>query len=359
MKVTRFESELRRLPLERPADVPGRAGHKQGEVSFLLVQLEADGGHRGVGVATIPFAGEALRMLVESELKPLVLGANPLERELLDQRVRETFGTAADDALFARAWSAVDVAFWDLTGRAANLPVASLLGGARPATSAFVGDIGWLWMTPEQTIDAAPPLLQRGAMGIQVHVGCGSPEADADRLTRIRESLGEDAWLGVNAGGRYDYATALSMGHFFEEEMGVDWFEDPIPADDIDGHARLAEKLEVPIAVGSAFGSLADFCRVLESGAADVLRPDVGRVGGLTRLVKVAHLAEAFHKPVAVRGPAGICVHAACGLAGARTLELDGSLAKLFGTPPDLSRGCVSPPAGPGLGLQVRAKTAS
>lgn len=356
MKISRFETERQCVPLARPADAPGRAGQTLGDVAVLVVQIETDTAHRGVGFTTAMSAPGAIQTLLEEEIKPVVLGTNPLERERLDQRLGEAFGPSATDGLLARAWSAVDVALWDLAGQVGNLPLSALLGGARAATPAFVGDVGWLWMSAEETVEAARPFLDRGAMGIAVQVGSGSPEADADRLTRIREALGEDVWLGVDAGGRYDCATALSMGHFFEEEMGVDWFEDPIAAGDIDGHARLAEKLEVPIAVGSAFGRLEDFRWILESEAADVLRPDVGRVGGLTRLVKIAHLAEAFHKPVAVRGPTAICVHLACGLANARALELDGSLANVLGTTPTVADGVVSPPSEPGLGLQIRPK---
>src|SRR5207249_7483399 len=137
-----------------------------------------------------------------------------------------------------------------------------------------------------------------GMMGFKVRVGGADPETDAERVTRVREAFGEDIWLAVDANQRYDYATALAMGHFFEEEMGIDWFEEPISCEDVEGHARLASKLEVPIAVGETLYSREEFRHYLDRGAADVLQPDVTRLGGLTAWLKVAALAEMHHRPM-------------------------------------------------------------
>src|SRR5262249_23607011 len=146
-------------------------------------------------------------------------------------------------------------------------------------------------------------------------------ETDAERVTHVREALGEDVWLGVDANQRYDYATALSMGHFFEEEMGVDWFEEPISCEDLEGHARLTERLEVPIALGESLFTLDEFRRSLDRGAADILQPDVTRMGGLTAWLKVASLAQIHHRPVSPHVMPEIGVHLACGLPHVQAVE--------------------------------------
>ena len=107
-----------------------------------------------------------------------------------------------------------------------------------------------------------------------------NPDHDAERVTRVREALGEDIWLAVDANQRYDYGTALSMGHFFEEEIGADWFEEPIHCEDVEGHARLADRLEVPIAGGESLFGLDEFAKYLERSALEVVQPDVTRVAG-------------------------------------------------------------------------------
>src|SRR5207248_9375100 len=144
----------------------------------------------------------------------------------------------------------------------------------------------WPRMSPEEVIEAARAYLDQGLMGIKVKVGV-DPEADADRLSHIREALGEDIWLGVDANQRYDYGTALAMGHFFEEEIGADWFEEPLLCEDIAGHARLAAKLEIPLAGGENLFGREEFRAYLEQDALAVLQPDVTRLGGLTAWLKV------------------------------------------------------------------------
>src|SRR5262249_15150415 len=147
------------------------------------------------------------------------------------------------------AYSAIDLALWDIKGKSAGLPLFQILGGARESTTAFAADAAWTWMSTEEIIEASRVCLDQGMMGIQMQVG-GNPEADADRLTRVREALGEDIWFGIDAGERYDYFTALAMGHLIEEEIGADWFASPIPHNDHEGLAGLAQRLELPLAVG-------------------------------------------------------------------------------------------------------------
>src|SRR5262249_32306198 len=145
-------------------------------------------------------------------------------------------------------------------GKVAGLPLYKLLGGARESAKVYASDTGWLWMTPEQIVEASRPYLDQGMMGIKVK-GAADPEGDAERVRLSGEAIGEDVWLGVDANQRYDYGTALAMGHFFEEEMGVDWFEEPLSCEDVEGHARLTSRLEVPIALGETLLSREEFRR--------------------------------------------------------------------------------------------------
>ena len=187
-------------------------------------------------------------------------------------------------------------------------------------------------------------------------VGTPDPNADADRLTRIREALGEDIWLGVDANRRYDYGTALAMGHFFEEDLGVDWFEEPLSCEDVEGHVRLAAKLEVPIALGETLFGLDEFQRYLERGGVDVLQPDLTRVGGLTAWLKVAALAEQHHRPLAPHLLPEVAVHLACGLPRVTLVEYMPWLYPAFVEPPAIVKGQIVPPPRPGLGLEISSE---
>ncbi len=357
MRITQVDSQLLRLPLTRPITPPGdhRGGHLD-YVFLLVVHLDTDAGHRGLGFAyALQGGGRALKAVLEDDLAPIVVGEDPLDHERLGSKVYWRLQSIGRRGLVAQAYSAIDLALWDIKGKVAGLPLYKLLGGARESAQVYGSDTGWLWMSPEEIVEASKPYLDQGMMGIKVKVGSSEPEIDADRVTRVREALGEDVWLGVDANQRYDYATALSLGHFFEEEMGVDWFEEPLSCEDVEGHVRLAERLEVPIALGETLFGLDEFRRYLERGAADILQPDVTRIGGLTPFLRLAGLAEMHHRPLAPHLLPEVAVHLACGLPQVQTVEWMPWLAPAFVEIPAIVNGQIVPPKHPGLGLEIRS----
>jgi L-alanine-DL-glutamate epimerase-like enolase superfamily enzyme len=357
MRITQVDSQLLRLPLTRPIALPsgGERGSGLDHVFLLVVHLDTDAGHRGLGFAWSLQGGRALKVVTDDDLAPLLMGEDPLDHERLGGKVYWRLQGIGRRGLVAQAYSAVDVALWDLKGKVAGLPLYKLLGGARESTPAYGADTAWLWMSPEEIIEASRSYLDQGMMGIKLKVGGPNPEADADRVSRVREALGEDIWLGVDANQRYDYATALSMGRFFEEEMGIDWFEEPTSCEDIAGHARLADKLEVPIALGETLFGIDEFENYLARSAVDVVQPDVTRVGGLTNWLKVAALAERHQRTLAPHLLPEIGVHLACGLPHVRAVEYMPWLFAAFTEPPAIVKGQLVPPRRPGLGLQIRS----
>ena len=179
------------------------------------------------------------------------------------------------------------------------------------------------------------------------------PEDDARRLQKVFDSLGDEVWFAVDANQRYDYSKALLVGRFLDEEVRPDWFEEPLHCDDVEGHARLAERLETPIALGETLFSRDEFRRYLDAGAVAILQPDVTRLGGLTATLKVAALAEAHHKPLAPHLLPEVAVHLACGLPNVMAVEWMPWLFPAFAEPPRLVEGKIVPPSQPGLGLEI------
>jgi L-alanine-DL-glutamate epimerase-like enolase superfamily enzyme len=354
MRITRCDNQLLRVPLARPRASPAEAAAgRLNHVVVLLTQLDTDVGLRGLGFAyALQGSGRALHAVAVDDLAPLLVGEDPLDHERLAAKVYWRLQTVGRRGLVPQAYSAFDLALWDLKGKAANLPLYKLLGGAREATPVYGSDTAWLWMSVDEILDASRPYLDQGLMGIKVKVG-QDPEADADRLTRLREALGDDVWLAVDANERYDYATALAMGHFFEDEVGCDWFEEPITCEDVEGHARLASKLEIPIAAGEMLFGRDEFQAYLGQGALAVVQPDVTRLGGLTGWLKVAALAEQYHRPLSPHLLPEVGVHLACGLPGVTSVEYMPWLYPLFLNPPRIENGRLVPPALPGLGLEL------
>jgi L-alanine-DL-glutamate epimerase-like enolase superfamily enzyme len=345
MRLTRCDCQLLHLP-------GGVEGGPE-RLSVLLVQLDTDTGLRGLGFAyTTQGSGRALHAVAVDDIAPLLTGEDPLDHERLSARVYWRLQTIGRRGLVAQAYSAFDVALWDLKGKAANLPLFKLWGGARSSAPAFVGDAGWSGLEPEDVLDSARPLLDQGLMGLKLFQS-GSPQADADRTQRIRDAIGEDLWLAVDAGQRYDFGTALAMGRFFEEDIGADWFENPVLCEDVASHARLAAKLDIPLATGASLFGIDEFEVYVQGNAVSVLRPDVTRIGGLTPVLKIAALAERHHRSVAPHVLPEIGVHLVCGLTGVASVEYVRWLEPLWAVPPRFDNGKMLPPPRPGLGLEV------
>jgi L-alanine-DL-glutamate epimerase-like enolase superfamily enzyme len=349
MRITRLESHVLRIPLERPIAPPETA-----PIVALFVHLDTDAGLRGLGFAwALGGGGRALKAVADDDLAPLVIGEDPLDQERLASMVYWRLQGVGRLGLVAQAYSAIDLALWDLKGKAAGLPLYKLLGGAREAAPVYGADVGWLWMSPDEIVQGARTYLDQGVMGIKMWIGNADPEDDARRLQRVFDSLGDDIWFAVDAKQRYDYSKALQVGRFLDEEVRPDWFEEPLHCDDVEGHARLAERLETPIALGETLFSRDEFRRYLDAGAVGVLQPDVTRLGGLTPALKVAALAEAHHKPLAPHVLPEVAVHLACGLPNVIAVEWMPWLFPAFAEPPRIVEGKVVPPPRPGLGLDM------
>lgn len=351
MNITRVETIHLALPAARarvsltdPAPAPP---------AVVVVRLHTDTPHVGLGFTTGPVAGRILHALIDSELAPLVTGEDPAASDWLCAKVQGRFRVAGWAGLAARAYAAIDIAVWDLKAKAAGLPLYRLLGGNRLGAACFAGDLAGVGTDAVQTIKAAVPLVGEGVLGVAVDVGGGDVQLDADRVQQVRDALGESAWLGIAADGRYDLATALAMAHFYEEDVGIDWIDTPVPPYDRVGYQRLADRMEVPLAAGASFDDRDAFRRALEAGSIRVFRPDPLRLGGLTPLLKVAALAECFHASVVPYRLPEVGVHLACALPNVPMAEWGSWLAGAFADPVVPRQGKLVPPDRPGLGLEL------
>jgi L-alanine-DL-glutamate epimerase-like enolase superfamily enzyme len=362
MKITRLTTDHLRVPLARPARIslndPRPAGPDAVEV--VLVNLETDTGVRGLGFTyTLGPGAGAIRALVETELAQVVTGEDPRDTERLFGRAEGRFRATGFGGLAARAHCAIDVALWDTKARAAGVPLAKLLGNAKPAAAFVVSDAATAGRDAAEALKAAKPLLKQGAAGVRVEIGAGGDvQADAERVRAIQDGLGEDGWVAVTAESRFDLSTALALTHFFED-VGVDVFEDPIPAADAVGYEKLARLAEVPIAVGAQFDTRDAFFKVIRDGTIRTVRPDVCRLGGITPLLRVAAVAEAYHVAVSpVRMPE-VGVHLACGLASVPHVDWVSWMRDVFTGGPGIDGGKMSPGGQPGLGLTLNEETAA
>ncbi len=353
MKITQIATDVLRISLPGAERIP-LTGPKPAAaaVALILVEVETDAGVSGLGFTYLDGPGAtAVRGLIDAEMSPLTMNEDPREAERLFAKVESRFRSVGFGGLAARAWAAIDIALWDIKAKAAGLPLFRLLGNAKPAAPFFNSDLAVPGRSAAEVIKLAKPLVKQGAMGVRVAVGSGDVRADADRVREISDGLGEDASVSVAAEGRFDLGTAEALTHFFED-IGIDWFEDPIPTSDDIGYAKLASLAEIPIAVGASFDSREKFFRTIRAGVIRTVRPDIYRIGGITPLLKIAAVAEAFQTSVSpVRLPE-IGVHLACGLAIVPHVDCVSWFKDAFTGGPRIQDGKLVPSDEPGHGLK-------
>ena len=354
MKITRITCDTKRIPLPGPERIP-LTGPKPAAsaIDLVVVQLETDTNLTGLGYTYLngPRAS-AVRELITNPLWHLALGEDPRETERLFAKVESKFRPVGFAGLAARAWSAIDIALWDIKAKAAGLPLFQLLGNAKPAAPFFVSDIAALGRTSSEVVKLAKPFVKQGAMGVRVELGSGDVRADADRVREISDGLGDDASVSVAADGSFDLGTAEALTHFFED-IGVSWFEDPIPTSDEIGYAKLANLAEIPLAIGAGFDSRERFFRTIRTGVVRTVRPDITRIGGITPLLKITAVAEAYQTSVSPVRMTEIGVHLACGLAAVPHVDSVSWFKDAITGGPTVADGKLVPSAEPGHGLQL------
>jgi L-alanine-DL-glutamate epimerase-like enolase superfamily enzyme len=205
--------------------------------------------------------------------------------------------------------------------------------------------VGWLNYDDQQVQSICAQAVEQGFHAVKIKVGYPTLAEDIRRVRVVRKAIGEKVGLMVDANQLLTVKEALMRGRAFED-LGCMWWEEPIPADDVDGYARLAQTLNIPIATGENLYTPADFARFLRRDAVDIVQPDLRRAGGPTALLQIGTLAAAFHRPYASHGGGPVQLNIMACLSNALTLET-GLIP--IGSPLILNDGCVAIPRGPGF----------
>ncbi|MSR32811.1 MAG: mandelate racemase/muconate lactonizing enzyme family protein [Gemmataceae bacterium] len=356
MKIRQIQANLLEVPTDPPRASPAesRLGRKN-TITTLAVQVTTDEDIEGIGFGySLQGGGKAMKAIVEFDLGPLVLNENPLDPEGLFQKVYWRIQSIGRSGLVAQVYSALDLAFWDIRGKAAGKALCQLLGGERKPVEAYVSHTGWLWMTPGEIAEATAPYLEKKVSGLKVKVG-KDLATDKARLRELHKILGP-VWLAVDANEKYQLETAGDLGRFLQNEIGAAWFEEPLTCEDPVGHAQLANALSLPIAAGEMLFTLGEFQHYFSLGALDIAQPDVTRLGGITPFLKVVELCLKHGIPVSPHLLPEISLHFACAIPQVAPIEFMPWLKPLFKEYPDWVDGKLAPLPGAGLGLDFDMK---
>lgn len=311
------------------------------------ITVETDEGITGRGELTFGRldAGPAvLAKLVTDELAPAVVGLDPfLIRAIRDRLWALTdYHGVAGLALWGIA--GIDIALWDLVGKAVGQPVWRLLGARRDRVPAYAM-VGWLNYDLDELRRVCLRAMEQGFRGVKIKVGAPTLAEDVARIEAARAAVGPDAPLMVDANQVFSRHEALRRGRVYEE-LGCYWFEEPLRADDTEGYADLARSLAIPVAAGENLYGRRQFRAVLAQRAVDIVQPDLRRAGGVTECLEVGLLADSCDMPYASHG-GGVHLHVLAALPNALFME-SGLLPD--GSPVRLVDGCYPLPEEPGFG---------
>lgn len=352
------------LPLATPvSDAKVLTGRQRPmtEVVFLFAEITSADGHAGIGFSYSKRAGGPGQFAHAREVAPLLVGDDPSDIGRIWTRLVWAGASVGRSGLATQAIAAIDVALWDMKAKRAGLPLAKLLGAHRDSVRTYNTSGGFLHTPTGEVIDNARAALARGIGGIKIKVGQPDGRADLARVTAVREALGPDVPLMVDANQQWDRATATRMGRALEP-YGLVWIEEPLDAYDAEGHANLARALDTPIATGEMLASVAEHVRLIDAGAADIIQPDAPRIGGITQFLKLAAYADHHHLDLAPHFAMEIHLHLAAAYPAEPWVEHFDWLAPLFNESLETRDGRMHIPSRPGLGItltdQARAWTA-
>jgi len=361
MKVT----AVRAIPLEAPLDPKAQvtAYGPRLKAAMVLVEIETDNGIVGLGEALARYSLRAYVSVIEDLLAPLIVGRDPFEVEGIWQQMMRVY-TGKAGGLLLEALAACDIALWDNMGKSCGQPLHKILGSmGRTHVKAYASSISWA--EDDIAIAQTEKAVSAGFKAIKIKIGPPAERAIA-RARLVREIAGDDIELTADGNFGFDFDQSAIVGDALAE-LGYEWFEEPIIAEDVEGYQRLRQRLRLRLAAGESEHTVYGCRTLISTGAVGMIQPDPARAGGITETRRIAALAYAFNIPFAPHiGFCGaVCAAASIQLSAAmpnfatyEAMTFDNPLRSQLATldvtaPEQLVDGGLPVPDGPGLGIEV------
>jgi len=316
-----------------------------------IVRITCADGAQGVGYAyTIGTGGSSVVALLRDHLAPKLIGRDAAHVEAIWKDLFFHTHATAVGAITSLALAAIDTALWDLKCRRANAPLWQAAGGAQVKVPVYTTEGGWLHHPAQQLVDETLAAREQGFRGAKMKVGKPTIAEDVARLAAVRAAVGDDFEVMIDANQAFTVAEARRRAHAFAPLM-LAWFEEPLPAEDLDGHVELARVATMPVAVGETLYHPAHFREYLERGACSIVQVDCARIGGITPWLKVAHLAETFNIAVCPHFLMELHVSLTAAVPNGAWVEYIPQLDSITTSRMAMRDGYALPPSSPGLGI--------
>lgn len=332
-----------------------------------IVQVFTDEGLVGIGECS-PMHATLLAAFVDTVLKPRVLGLDPRDVDVVWSAMFYAPYKLGVQGAHLEAISGVDIACWDILGKAANVPIWRLLGGRyRERVTMYKSIGGGMNVTPGEMAARVEQALREGFRAIKIRMDWGPARQDVDpakdfaMFRACKQLTGDDVPLSFDPNNGYSVSTAIRQGRRFEE-LGIYHYEEPVAQYDYAGIAQVADALDVPVAAGEHEYTRWQFRDLIEQAKVDIIQPDIVKSGGITETRRIAVLGDTYNKPFVPHQTqptigAAANLHLIASLVNAnRPQEFTGvnpRLDSLFRNPLQFANGQITVPTAPGLGLEL------
>ncbi|MDN3564271.1 mandelate racemase/muconate lactonizing enzyme family protein [Paeniroseomonas aquatica] len=329
----------------------------------VMVKVTTEDGIVGWGESHHGRAHTAIAKLIETTLTQLILGMDASDTTGVWARIyKYQLGSHGMGAACAMAMSGIDMALWDIKGKAVGWPLWKLLGGSRRPIPAYAGGVALGYQPPAALIDEAQPLIEAGYRAVKLRIG-DTVRDDTARMEAVRNSFGDGLAILTDANTGYTIADVRRVMPAMDA-LDIGWLEEPFPAHDHHHYAQAAGYGRTPLAAGENHFTRFEFTRVLEDRAITIWQPDLSKCGGITETLRIAAMASAFKIPVNPHSSmTGVnqaaSIHLLAAIENAGYFEADVSRANLFrdalGSEPWRigGDGMVLPLDAPGIGVEV------
>jgi len=348
MKITAIESAILTLPCGRPMSVEF-TDHR-----MVAAFIHTDDGVSGLGY-TLAFGGggaEAIQVYLETRLKPLLIGEDPLMVEKHWERMYRADRGIKRQGIAAYALSALDIGLWDIAGKVARLPLYKLWGAYTDRAEAY-GSGGWGKYAIEDLIQEAKKYVGRGCRYYKMKIHHPDPRENRRRIEAVKKAVGDGVRLMVDVNQKLDVLGNIRQAQMLED-LDLVWYEEPVLADDIAACAEVARSIRIPVATGENAYSRYEFRELIERRAARYLMPDVGRANGYSETLRIGHLAAAHGIPVSPHVLHELSLHVVGALSNGFLVELmDWAPSDLFEELPRCEGGVFRIPDRPGHGMAL------
>lgn len=348
--INEIETRAFRVPLKNPW---GDQTHRVTHIEIILAEIGTTAGIKGLGFSyTVGFGGLAIKSLIDNYLKH-ELYAQDCEPRVLWSRLWRAAHDVGGGGVVTASLAALDIAMWDVMAKSADKPLIEVLGRHRSSISAYGSGIN-LHLSENELLEQVRRWQDAGYDGVKIKVGKPDLEEDLDRVDAVRQLVGPNVKLMLDANQGWDVTAAVKRCQALER-FDPYWIEEPLIADDVLGHAELANRTRIPVAIGENVYTVYQYNQYLRLRACAFSQADVVRSGGITPYLHIANLCDAWNVPMAPHFMMEITGQVLCGIRNGHILEdvEGGSFSdlgiSLSANPVD--NGVFHPPSVPGHGI--------